>query len=149
MRRFFTTMILGLVTALLLAQAGQARDGERDRVAIVVNEASEEKMIAAVTMAISRARRAAAKGEMADIRVLAHGDGLTLLRDDRSPAAKRLRFAAKSFSSISFHACAFTQGQVAIREGAEPTILSFARNVPKASVTVSEMERDGWAILRP
>lgn len=149
MRSLVLAMIVAASATLALVQPSNARDGDRERVAIVVNDASEEKMAAAVTMAITRARRAAARGEMADIRIVAHGEGLTLLREGRSPASKRLRFAAQSFSSISFHACAFTQAEVARAEGAAPAILSFARNISKASVTVSELERDGWSIIRP
>ncbi|MEO1613495.1 MAG: hypothetical protein AAFU55_14255, partial [Pseudomonadota bacterium] len=90
-----------------------------------------------------------AKGERTEIKVLAHGPGLALLREGASPVPKRLRFAAQSFPNISFHACAFTSAQVEAAEGAAPTILSLAGSVPNARDHAAELERDGWLILRP
>ena len=144
------TILLAIALVLGASAFGEARALTESvrRVAIVIDQADPQKMQTALSIAINRARMYAASGETADVRIVAHGDGLRLLREDTTPDLRRLKFAAQSFASISFLACLTSQRLAARSEGRAPTILSFAESVPNAVVTVETLEEEGWPIIR-
>ncbi|MDH3579575.1 MAG: DsrE family protein [Hyphomicrobiales bacterium] len=88
-------------------------------------------------------------GKAVEIRIVAHGPGLHMLRDDTSPVKQRLQSMAADLESLSFYACANTRARMAKAEGKEPEIVSEAAMVPSGIVEIMELQRAGWLYLKP
>lgn len=88
-------------------------------------------------------------GKTVEIRIIAHGPGLHMLRDDTSPVKQRLQSMAADLESLSFYACANTRARMAKAEGKEPEIVSEAAMVPSGIVEIMELQRAGWLYLKP
>lgn len=148
---------VGAVTTLLIAVVilttpddlfAQTANAPAVRIAVVVETDDDDAMISALSYAVRRARRGAARQEKLAMQVIAHGKGLRFLRTDRSPVIDRLMFSANSFPSITFTACEWTTKSVAKREGERPSILPQAQFTPAGPKLVKKLEEEGWMIVR-
>jgi uncharacterized protein len=92
-----------------------------------------------------------AKGEEADVEVVAYGPGLVMLRDDKSPVKGRLATLKKvAFpSKLTFSACHVTMMKAEKKEGHPIPIVSEARVVPGGVVRLTELQEQGWAYIKP
>ena len=88
-------------------------------------------------------------GNHIEIRVIAHGPGLHMLREDTSPVKDRLQKMAADLSSLSFYACTNTRDRMAKAEGKVPEIIPEATMVPAGIVEIVELQRAGWNYLKP
>lgn len=104
-------------------------------------------MISALNFAVELSRYNRVRDTPVDIRIIAHGPGLRIFREDTSPVLSRLKFTLRSMPDISLVACAATAADFQRTEGDAPPILSQARSVPVAADTVEEMRADGWTIV--
>ena len=84
-----------------------------------------------------------------EIRVIAHGPGLHMLRIDTSPVLDRIKAMARNLTGLSFFACANTRERMAKAEGKVPEITSEATIVPSGIVEIIELQRAGWQYLKP
>lgn len=119
------------------------------RLVLEITDADPERMMRAVNIAANLSRFQAARGRRVLIRVVAHGPGLAMLREDVSPVAQRLRFLANSMVDVSYAACSFTASRVEKTEGAPPPILGFAEQVRAGPMEVKRLEKEGWRVIRP
>ncbi|GAB4235704.1 MAG: hypothetical protein Kow0032_20380 [Methyloligellaceae bacterium] len=84
-----------------------------------------------------------------EIRVVAHGPGLHMLRADTSPVKERLQAMAAALQSLTFYACTNTRERMAKAEGKMPELLPEATLVPSGLVEIIELQRAGWIYLKP
>lgn len=89
------------------------------------------------------------KGEKVDVRIVAHGPGLHMFREDTSTVKDRLASMKKSSSTLSFAACANTKRNMEKEEGKSVPLISSAEVVPSGVVELVLLEEKGWKYLRP
>ena len=72
-----------------------------------------------------------------------------MLRADTSPVKDRIAPMAFENSSVTFIACGNTQANQSKAEGKPVTLISEAKVVPSGVVRLIELQRRGWAYIRP
>jgi len=119
------------------------------KVAIQVNQNDKAVMDLALNNVRNIAEYYKEKGETVAIEVVAYGPGLHMLRADTSPVKDRIAPMALENSSVTFIACGNTQANQSKAEGKPVTLISEAKVVPSGVVRLIELQRRGWAYIRP
>lgn len=132
----------------LSASSGWAA-GETHRLALQVSDNDPEKMMAALNVAANVSKHYAAKGDEVEIQIVAFNAGLHMLRGDTSPVKDRLQSFASGMQNVTFKACGNTLEAMGRKEGKAPPIVSNAEIVPAGVVTLMELSKKGWTIVRP
>ena len=89
------------------------------------------------------------KGETVAIEVVTYGPGLHMLRSDTSPVKDRIAPMALENSSVTFIACGNTQTNQSKAEGKPVTLVSEAKVTPSGVVHLMELQKQGYAYIRP
>lgn len=89
------------------------------------------------------------KGEPIEVRIVAHGAGLHMFREDTSPVKERLASMKQKASTLSFAACANTMRKMEKEEGKKVPLMTQAEVVPSGVVELVLLEEKGWTYLRP
>lgn len=131
------------------AARADAVDKTPRRIAIHVDESDPKRMNLALNNAQNLSAYYQEQGAPLEIRVVANGPGLEMLRADRSPVAARIAAMSLEMDNITFAACANTRRAITEAEGAEPPLLEEAEIVPSGVVELVELQRQGWSYLRP
>ena len=118
------------------------------RLAIHVDDNDAKVMNLALNNAKNVLDYYAAKGETVAIEIVAYGPGLHMLRADTSPVKQRVA-EMSMMPQITFAACGNTKANMAKQESKEVLLLSEARIVPSGVVRLMELQRKGYAYLRP
>lgn len=140
---------IGILCALVLSAAPALAAGETHRLALQVSDNDPEKMNAALNVAANVSKLYAEKGDDVEVQIVAFNAGLHMLRDDTSPVKERLGSFASSMPNVSFKACGNTIDAMARKEGKKPGIVTNAEVVPAGVVTLMELNKKGWIIIRP
>ena len=119
------------------------------KVAIQVNQNDKAVMDLALNNVRNIAEYYKEKGETVAIEVVTYGPGLHMLRADTSPVKDRIAPMALENSSVTFIACGNTQANQSKAEGKPVTLISEAKVVPSGVVRLIELQRRGWAYIRP
>jgi uncharacterized protein len=149
----FVSRVMPAVFALLVAATGPSfADGAKvHRVAIQVDQNDPAVMNLALNNATNIMETFKAKGEEAEIELVAYGPGLNMFRDDTSPVKDRLKqISDLSFPSrIKFSACNITKQGMEKREGHPIAIVPEASLVPSGAIRLMELQESGWSYLKP
>ena len=89
------------------------------------------------------------KGETVAIEVVTYGPGLHMLRSDTSPVKERIAPMALENPHVAFIACGNTQANQSKAEGKPVTLMSEAKVVPSGVVRLIELQKQGYAYIRP
>jgi intracellular sulfur oxidation DsrE/DsrF family protein len=89
------------------------------------------------------------KGETVAIEVVTYGPGLHMLRADTSPVKDRIAPMALENPSVTFIACGNTQTNQSKAEGKTVALVSEAKVVPSGVVRLMELQKQGYAYIRP
>jgi intracellular sulfur oxidation DsrE/DsrF family protein len=119
------------------------------RVAIQVSENDPKIMNLALNNAKNIADYYKGKGQKVAIEIVTYGPGLHMLRGDTSPVKQRIGEMSLALQEISFAACGNTQVNMARQESKDVPLLSEARVVPSGVVRLMELQRGGYAYIRP
>ena len=119
------------------------------RVAIQVDENDPSRMNLALNNAENVKKYYESKGKTVEIAIVAYGPGLTMLRSDKSPVAKRIEAMELESPNIHMQACANTMAGIEKKEGKKPPLLSGVTVVPSGVVQLIELQQQGWAYVRP
>ena len=119
------------------------------KVAIQVNQNDKAVMDLALNNVRNIAEYYKEKGETVAIEVVAYGPGLHMLRADTSPVKDRIAPMALENSSVTFIACGNTQANQSKAEGKPVTLISEAKVVPSGVVRLMELQKQGYAYIRP
>ena len=125
------------------------RDEEPRRVILHVNFNDPDSLNYVLNNAENIDSYYATAGNQVEIRVIAHGPGLHMLRVDTSPVRERLQAMAAKYDNLSFYGCTNTQERMAKAEGKTPEIMSEATMVYAGLVEIMELQRAGWLYLKP
>jgi len=144
------TLLAALAVAFALAAPVVPALAEADiKVAIHVDEDDPARM----NMALNNAQNVEAyykeQGKTVEIAIVAYGPGLTMLRSDTSPVAQRLASMQLEYPQIHLQACANTMAGIEKKEGAKPPLIDGVEVVPSGVVQLIELQRQGWAYVRP
>jgi len=121
----------------------------RHKVAIQVNQNDKAVMELALNNVRNITEYYKAKGESVAIEVVTYGPGLHMLRSDSSPVKDRIAPMSLENPSVSFIACGNTQANQSKAEGKPVTLISEAKVVPSGVVRLIELQKQGWAYIKP
>lgn len=119
------------------------------KVAIQVAENRPEVMTLALNNAKNVLDYFKSKGEKVDVEIVTYGPGLHMLREDTSPVKVRVAEMALSEPALRFTACANTQANHAKAEQKQISLVSEARLSPSGVVRLMELQKQGYAYIRP
>lgn len=139
---------LALLAATSLGAAAQ-QSTVVTKVAIQVNENNPATMNLALNNVQNIIAEYKKKGEKLEIEVVTYGPGLHMLRDDTSPVKSRISTLALENPNLSFQACGNTQANHAKQEAKEIKLVGEAKVIPSGVVRLIELQKQGWAYIRP
>jgi len=119
------------------------------KLAIQVDENDARVMNLALNNASNVVEYYKGKGEPVAIEIVTYGPGLHMLRADTSPVKSRVAEMSLRIPAITFVACANTQANMQKQEGKDVPIVSEARIMPSGVVRLMELQREGYAYIRP
>jgi intracellular sulfur oxidation DsrE/DsrF family protein len=90
-----------------------------------------------------------AKGEKAVVEIVTYSDGLHMLRTDTSPVKDRIATMSIENPNLTFAACGNTQANQSKAENKPVTLLSEAKVTPSGVVRLMELQKQGYAYIRP
>lgn len=142
----------------VLAQVKQAAQSKPDaakaaaathKVAIQVNQNDKAVMDLALNNAKNIIDYYKAKGETVAVEIVTYGPGLHMLRADTSPVKERIATMSLEHSNLKFMACVNTQANQSKAEGKPVTLISEATMTPSGVVRLMELQKLGYAYIRP
>jgi uncharacterized protein len=131
------------------AKVKKAASAATHKVAIQVNQNDKAVMDLALNNAANIIEYYKEKGETVAIEVVTYGPGLHMLRSDTSPVKDRIAPMALENSNLKFIACGNTQARQSKAEGKPVTLLSEAKVMPSGVVRLMELQKQGYAYIRP
>ena len=146
--------ILGSWAAAFVATPAFARQAlaageKKHRLAIHVDQSDIAQMNLALGNASNVFEHYKSHGEEVEIEIVAHSQGLHMLREDTSPVKERIRMVREKMPSIVFSACDNTKRRMEKQEGRNITLIPEATLVPSGVVRLMELQEQGWTYVRP
>jgi hypothetical protein len=146
----FRRLATAAALSIALASSALAVDGKTHRIAIQVDQNDPAVMNMVLNNATNVIEHYRAKGEDADVEIVAYGPGLNMLRADTSPVQDRLKqLKEMAAGKIQFSACNNTKQHMEKAEGHAIPIVSQATVVPSGVVRLMELQEQGWSYVRP
>ena len=121
----------------------------KHKLAIQVNQNDKAVMNLALNNAQNVIDFYQAKGEAVAIEIVTYGPGLHMLRDDTSPVKDRIGPMSLANAGLTFIACANTQANQSKAEGKPVTLVSEAKVMPSGVIRLMELQKQGYAYIRP
>jgi uncharacterized protein len=119
------------------------------KVAIQVNQNEKGVMDLALNNAKNIIDFYAAKGETVAVEIVTYGPGLHMLRSDTSPVKDRIAVMSLQNPNLIFAACGNTQANQSKAENKSVELLSEAKVTPSGVVRLMELQKQGYAYIRP
>ena len=132
-----------------IAQAKITKPTAVHKLAIQVDQNDNAVMHLALNNARNVLDYYSAKGERVDIEIVTYGPGLHMLRADTSPVKEHIGPMSLENPSVKFIACGNTQANQSKAEGKPVTLLAEAKVVPSGVVHLMELQKQGYAYIRP
>jgi intracellular sulfur oxidation DsrE/DsrF family protein len=127
---------------------GKSEVGATHKVAIQVSDNDKNLMNRALNNTKNLVDFYKAKGETVVVEIVTFHDGLHMLRSE-SPVKDRIAVMSLENPNIKFIACANTQANQSKAEGKPVTLLSEATIMPSGIVRLIELQKQGYAYIRP
>jgi uncharacterized protein len=118
------------------------------KVAIQVSDNDKNLMNRALNNTKNLVELYKAKGETVVVEIVTFHDGLHMLRSE-SPVKDRIAVMSLENPNIKFIACGNTQANQSKAEGKPVTLLSEATITPSGIVRLIELQKQGYAYIRP
>ena len=126
-----------------------ARKGSVIKVAVHVDENDPKLLNLALNNVANISQYYKSKKQKVAIEVVAYGPGLTLLRTENNPVKQRVEAMALEMPHLTFAACGNTIANMTKKEGKPVAVMSEAKVVPSGVIRLIELQRQGYAYLRP
>lgn len=133
----------------MLASDNPVRDDEDRKIALHVNFDDPASLSYVLNNAENIYEYYKGEGRTVEIRIVAHGPGLHMLREDTSPVKERINGLAASQEGLSFFACSNTKARMEKAESKPLVIMEIATMVPSGLVELIELNRAGWTYIKP
>ena len=150
--QFLRNLVLGvafLAAAAMPALAQSSKASDVYKVAIHVNDNDPARMNLALNNVQNMLSAYKKQGKKVDIRVVTYGPGLHMLRDDTSPVKARVQEMALANPNVTFNACGNTHEKMSKAAKKEVKLLSEAKVVPSGVLELVELQRKGFAYVKP
>lgn len=144
-----TLAALALVAAALLAAAPPAAAEEPVRIVFHIDENDAGRMNMVLNNAANAREYYESQGQEVEMEIVAYGPGVHMLREDTSPVADRISAMSMETPGLSFSACGNTLEAMERKDGKAPPLMSEAKVTPSGVVRLVELQRQGWAYVRP
>jgi len=132
------------------AQSKPAASAPRSQHKVAIQVSQNDK--GAMDLALNNARNIIdyykGKGETVALEIVTYGPGLHMLRDT-SPVKDRIAPMALENPNLTFIACGNTQANQSKAEGKPVVLLSEAKVMPSGVVRLMELQKQGYAYIRP
>ena len=138
-------LALVILVPAMPAEAGS----DTVKIAIHVDENSKFKMNLALNNAENVIKYYKSKGQDVEIRLVAYGPGLHMFRSDTSPVKARIEKLSLQLDNLTFAACGNTKAKMMKKSGKPVPIMAEAQMVTSGVVELVELQRKGWAYIRP
>ncbi|MEJ2619870.1 MAG: hypothetical protein P8163_06300 [Candidatus Thiodiazotropha sp.] len=89
-----------------------------------------------------------ARGETIRVEVVAHGDGLGLLRSKLSTEQQRISQMVKAYPTLTFVACLNTIQRLKVEKGIEVLLLPEATTTESGVAHVVRRQKEGWIYIQ-
>ena len=119
------------------------------RIAIQVSENDPAKMTLALNNAQNILTHYKKLNQKVDVQIVAFGPGLHLFREDTSQVKTRLATMALENPNLTLLACGNTHANQTKAENKEIKLVSEAKVIPSGVVMLSELQKRGYAYIRP
>ena len=139
---------LAALAALLLFALPSLADGPH-RLALQISDNDPDKMNAVLNVAANVSKHYSDKGEEVEIQIVAFNAGLHMLRADTSPVKERIAPMSLENPNLKFIACGNTQANQSKAEGKPVTLIAAAKVTPSGVVRLMELQKQGFAYIRP
>ena len=149
MRRSIFATAFFVCLGILASANLTAAFAQTHKLALQITDANPTSMNMVLNVAGNVMSHYEDKGDKVEIKVVAFGPGLMMLRADKSPVKERLIGFMKTHKSVEFDACNNTLQGMAKKEGKVPPLLPGVRVVPSGAVALLELNEQGWTIIRP
>ena len=120
-----------------------------NKVAIQVNQNDKAVMDLALNNAKNVIDYYKEKGETVAVEIVTYGPGLHMLRADTSPVKERIAPMSLENPNLAFIACGNTQANQSKAEGKPVALISEATVMPSGVVRLMELQKQGYAYIRP
>jgi uncharacterized protein len=120
-----------------------------NKVAIQVNQNDKTVMDLALNNAKNVVEHYKSKGETVAVEIVTYGPGLHMLRSDTSPVKERIAVMSLEHSNLKFIACGNTQANQSKAENKPVVLVSEATVMPSGVVRLMELQKQGYAYIRP
>jgi intracellular sulfur oxidation DsrE/DsrF family protein len=137
------------VKSALQTKVAKTTPNPTHKVAIQVNQNDKAVMDLALNNAKNIIDYYKAKGETVGIEIVTYGPGLHMLRADTSPVKDRIAPMSLENRNLTFIACGNTQANQSKAEGKPVPLLSEAKVMPSGVVRLMELQKQGYAYIRP
>lgn len=144
-----TLLRSAMLAVALIAAPLMALAAEVTRVAIHLDENDPALMNMALNNAANIRKHYEGAGQEVEIRIVAYGPGLHMLRADTSPVKDRIAQMSLEMPELSFAACGNTHAGMSRKAGKDVELIEEAEMVPSGAVELIELQKSGWAYLRP
>lgn len=136
------SIVLSTVPSVVSAQAVF-------RTVVEVDSADPGQMLSALNIVQETGRYHVAHRESAEIRVIAVGEGVAMVRADTSPVVDRISFIMRSLPIVSWYASAEDVAALAAVTGTPPPLIPEVMLVENGAAEAARLQADGWSLIRP
>jgi hypothetical protein len=124
-------------------------DDTQRRIVMHVNFAGEEQLTFVLNNIENICDYYRERDTALELRVVCHGPGLHLLRQDSSPVRDRLLEICARYEELGLYACTNTLERMTRAEGKRPQLIEPAILVPAGLPEIAELQIRGWNYLKP
>ncbi len=142
-------LFLVVITSLVPVKAPAEEQTEVDKVVVQVDENDPKIMNLALNNVQNLLAYEKQNGKKVQVEIVTYGPGLNMLRADTSPVKDRISALALENPDLQFSACGNTLAGMTKREGKKPPLVSEAKLVPAGIARIVELEKQGYAYVRP
>ncbi len=146
--KIFRVLVATLLLFNVSAVSAFASD-EVQKLVLQISDNNPQKMNTVLNVAANVARHYSELGEEIDIKIVAFNQGLHMLRPDTSPVKDRITSFGKSMTNVEFQACNNTRTAMQKKSGKDVPLFDFAEVVPAGVVSIMELDRSGYTVVRP
>lgn len=144
-RRGFLTSLIGLGLMISVGAKAQALF----RTVVKVDSGDPEQMRRALSIVQEAGRYHVVHKESAEIRVVAVGEGLAMLRADISPVADRVIFISRSLPIVSWYVAAEDVAAATAASNAAPPLINGVVTMENGRVEAERLQVQGWSLITP
>ena len=142
--KYFILAMVFLVIGSTILHAG-----ETYKVAVHVDQNDKKLMNLALNNVQNLYNYYEKKGIKIVIELVAYGPGLHMYRSDTSPVKDRILSMSTSIPNLKFSACGNTHRKMSKKSGKDVSLILAAEKIPSGVVRLVELQRQGYAYLRP